>query len=311
MLNTGISICTNEADIVIRQGPNEIKEQRELALASMKYVLTDICDLKRSFFSLGFHLYEIAEMKYYEDFGYGSMLEFCEANFDMDKSSVSRCIHVYLHVCQRSDDFTRTPLGFIKDQYAMYSYSQLCEMISMDKNMEKCVRPDMTIQEIRDLKRSVPFSASFVRDFLIEIMCCDRFSRDDCEKQMKEYGSRYHFRSGSFCGGAIKSYSFKPGCLSINDSGFFKFSNYLNRYESEYSFSVATSQPSILNLEQLRRLSGAALSAHLKKVIPVGTVSFILCDSDGVVIHKDACDVLLNDGLHVVFRLCGNLDDQD
>ena len=71
-----------------------LREERELARASVKYILTDMSDIRRSFIRLGFHLYEFERMHYYEDFGYTSIVEFAEKNLGLSKTQVSIKIYI-------------------------------------------------------------------------------------------------------------------------------------------------------------------------------------------------------------------------
>ena len=94
-------------------------------------------------------------MKYYEDFGYDNFYDFVDANFHMDKSAVSRCINVFLKFSRRTEN--DLPQMFIDDSYSKYSYSQLCEMLPMDEEQIKQIKPEMTIAAIREKKKEWKF----------------------------------------------------------------------------------------------------------------------------------------------------------
>ena len=123
----------------------------EDALHSLGYLKRDISDIKTYYIRLGFHLDEFRRFGYYEDFGFSDLYEFCASNLGLDKSAVSRCINVWSNYC-RVDGYTRTM--FLDDRYSNYSYSQLCEMLSLTSDQRKRVLPDMTIKDIRDFKKS-------------------------------------------------------------------------------------------------------------------------------------------------------------
>ena len=123
----------------------------EDALHSLGYLKRDISDIKTYYIRLGFHLDEFRRFGYYEDFGFSDLYEFCASNLGLDKSAVSRCINVWSNFC-RVDGYTRTM--FLDDRYSNYSYSQLCEMLSLTSDQRKRVLPDMTIKDIRDFKKS-------------------------------------------------------------------------------------------------------------------------------------------------------------
>lgn len=99
-MQNDVSICTRDDDLDIKYGMIGFGEERELARASVRYILSDMNDIRKSFIRLGFHLSEMQDMKYYEDFGYCSLEEFAEVNLGMDKSNVYRYIRVYENFCQ-------------------------------------------------------------------------------------------------------------------------------------------------------------------------------------------------------------------
>lgn len=138
-------------------------EERELARASFGYIKTDISDIKNRYISLGFHLHEALAMKYYQDFGYADFYEFCEKNFQMDKSAVSRSINLWKEFADY-DEKARSRKIFIDEKYRKYSYSQLCEMLSLDEKKRKNITPDMTVKQIREKKKEWKKKKSLVQD---------------------------------------------------------------------------------------------------------------------------------------------------
>lgn len=148
-----ISSITKENEIDVIYGMMNLREERELARSSVKYILTDMSDIRRCFIRLGFHLYEFERLKYYEDFGYSSIAEFAEKNLGLSKSQVSIYKNIYLEFGD-NDGHSAVPKMYLADQYKEYSYSQLREMLPMNKNQRKQVKPDMTIEQIRAIKKS-------------------------------------------------------------------------------------------------------------------------------------------------------------
>ena len=155
-MNGNVDLTTDEKKLEVVYGsenPSGSRKSEEAdARHSLRYILSDLSDLKRSFIRLGFHLYEFRMYAFYYVFGYLSMEDFCEANLGLSKSAVSRLINVYLEF-SKVQDYTRTM--FLDEKYQDYSYSQLCEMLNMTDEQRRQVRPDMTVKEIRDLKKNV------------------------------------------------------------------------------------------------------------------------------------------------------------
>lgn len=158
MIN-GVNISTNEKELDIKYGLIDFGPERELARAGVKYILTDMNDIRKSYIKLGFHLSEFERMEYYKDFGYASLQEFCDANIGLDKSAVSRCIGVFrtfnasLDSRYRNGTITKGSAMELGTCWKDFSYSQLCEMLSLDEKTRELVKPEMTIKQIRELKK--------------------------------------------------------------------------------------------------------------------------------------------------------------
>lgn len=164
-MQNGVTLSTKEDELVIKYGPNMDRRkklryvERQDARTSLKYILSDLNDIRKYYMRLGFHLEEFRKNNYYIDFGYFTFDDFCEDNFGLDKSAVSRCINVY-RAFNASNSVTyengikqRGAAIELSEEWNEYSYSQLCEMVSMDDVQRKQVTPDMTIKQIRELKK--------------------------------------------------------------------------------------------------------------------------------------------------------------
>lgn len=152
-MQNNITISTNEKDLNVTYGMINFHSEREQARTSLKYILSDVNDIRKSYIRLGFHLHEFDRLKYYEDFGFPTLSEFCEVNLGLDKSAVSRCISVFWEFAKINDNITQSRTMFLDDKYENFSYSQLCEMVSMTADQRELVKPEMTIKQIRELKK--------------------------------------------------------------------------------------------------------------------------------------------------------------
>lgn len=129
---------------------SDSEKPSESALNSLKYIYTDITDIKKSYIRLGFHLSEFNRCKYYLEFGFGSISEMAEANFGMDKGAVSRCIGVFRRFCQKQGHSCKM---MIDDRFKDFSYSQLLEMLPLDDDVIRKITPDMSVRQIREFKK--------------------------------------------------------------------------------------------------------------------------------------------------------------
>lgn len=150
-----VNISTNENDIVVVLG-NDMKvpeKYSDLSLASVKYVHSDLNDLQHSYIRLGFHLRELLLCHYHHQFGYFDFYNFCAANFGLDRSTVYRLMEVSKEFSRKNDNMHCSPTMFIDDRYKDYSYSQLCEMLPLSLDQRKQIKPNMTVKQIRELKK--------------------------------------------------------------------------------------------------------------------------------------------------------------
>ncbi len=158
-------LATKESEIlerIIYGDPDMLDcEPRPEALGSVKYLCTDLTDIRRYYIRLGFHLEEFGRCGYYRDFGYDNLYDFCENNLGLDKSAVSRCINVYLEFNASAET---KYIGNTKssgcamelaDRWKNYSYTQLCEMLPLSDEDRKKILPDMTVKQIREFKKEL------------------------------------------------------------------------------------------------------------------------------------------------------------
>ena len=155
-------LTTNDYDIEVYFGDKKFRDTpRKEAYGHVKYLYTDLTDIRKYYIRLGFHLDEFARHSYYTDFGYVTLEDFCQSNLGLDKSAVSRCIGVYREFNAKDDQ--KSGSGIISKGCAMelsekwqdYSYTQLCEMLPLSSDQRENVSPDMTIKQIRDYKKSL------------------------------------------------------------------------------------------------------------------------------------------------------------
>lgn len=152
-MQDNVSICTKEKDLVVKYGDGYHGQDREAAWGSYKYILTDMNDIRKSFIRLGYHLAEMQRNRYYEDFGYQTLEDFAVANLGMDKSNVYRYIRVFEKFS--ADNGYHQKTLYLDDKWKDYSFSQLVEMCNMSSDQREVCTPDMTIKQLREIKKAV------------------------------------------------------------------------------------------------------------------------------------------------------------
>lgn len=109
------------------------------------YIYDDLENVKNNFIDIGFRLYEANNYKYYEKFGYESIVDFAEHLFGLKKSTTYSLMNVYARFGSRMK---------LLPEYKKYSQSQLTEMCSLPEYLVKYVTADMTVQDIKDYKKA-------------------------------------------------------------------------------------------------------------------------------------------------------------
>jgi hypothetical protein len=197
-------------------------ETRELAEGSFEYITRDVEDIKRSFIRLGFHLAECKDMGYYHDYGYDNFYEFVDKNFQMDSSEVSRCINVFMTFSQKSDTYENSHLMYLDDKYREYSYSQLKEMLPLDEKKRQQVKPEMTIKQIRALKKEWSGKTEKVATSQQpkEIFCTS-FPHIVCN--IEEIKKKHFLKNGNIegCAGCCKCCTKAKTCKYVCGIGFY------------------------------------------------------------------------------------------
>lgn len=156
------SLMTKDSDIDVVLGDFTFDgDPRAEAYGSLKYLYTDLTDIRKYYIRLGFHLQEFKMHEYYKDFGYLTLEEFCDVNLGLDKGAVSRCINVYLQFNASHDVNVSAGCKSIgcamdlSERWKDYSYTQLCEMLPLSDEDRKKITPDMTVKQIREYKKSL------------------------------------------------------------------------------------------------------------------------------------------------------------
>lgn len=152
-----VNITTNTDLLQIQYGMINFGEERPLARNSVKYIYSDLNSIRTDYIRLGFHLSEFENQEYYKDFGFSTFSEFVEKNIPMDKGTVSRCINVFREFCEKRTDYSGTLISrsnCLDNKYKEYSYSQLCEMLSMTEETRQQIKPEMTVKQIREIKKA-------------------------------------------------------------------------------------------------------------------------------------------------------------
>lgn len=104
-------------------------------------------NLKMNFIAAGYYLKYIRDHEQFREDGYESIWEFAEDNYGIKKSTASRWMAM-------NDKFSRdgnSPI--LAEEYRGFEKSQLQEMLYLDDKQMETVTPDMTVKEIREVRK--------------------------------------------------------------------------------------------------------------------------------------------------------------
>lgn len=129
-----------------RTGMEAAGQQTGLSLAEAEKRIVQ--SAAGSMIEIGYYLKQIRDARLYEEKGYKNIWEYAEAEFGFHKSTASRYM-------TRNDRFSKGGNSpELDERYIGYSKSQLQEMLSLDDEQMGQVTPDMTVGEIRQIRKA-------------------------------------------------------------------------------------------------------------------------------------------------------------
>lgn len=142
MEETGISVVKNTVP--------EKKWYHDVSLEDADtFILSNMKSAVRSVIAIGYYLKCIRDERLYLEAGYVSVWDYAKARYGFSKSNAKRYM-------DRNDKFSvdgNSPI--LAEEYREYSKSQLQEMLSLDDEQLEQVTPDMTVRQIRELRKPV------------------------------------------------------------------------------------------------------------------------------------------------------------
>ena len=100
-----------------------------------------------NFVKIGYLLKQARDTEILKESGYSGMGEFAKAEYGLDSSTTSR----FIAICDRygAGDDRLLP------EYSEYGYSKLSEMLTLPESVTEAMLPEMTKEEIREVKEEV------------------------------------------------------------------------------------------------------------------------------------------------------------
>ncbi|MCX7748829.1 MAG: hypothetical protein N2645_18365 [Clostridia bacterium] len=113
-------------------------------------------DIANNFVYIGFLLWEVREKKCYLQDGYSSIVDYAQQELGFSKQTT----YNFISVCEKfsATDKEGRPTMHLSLQYKDFSYSQLSEMLSLSPERRRIITSDMTVKQIREVKKEVQTS---------------------------------------------------------------------------------------------------------------------------------------------------------
>ena len=111
----------------------------EILNSSVHIVRIGLKQIVRGFFNVGKTLLELQNNELYKLEGFKNFYDFTFSAFQLSKSHTIRLVNIY----------KRFPI----DGYDKFSFSQLTEMLSLPDYKLASIRPEMTVKQIREIKK--------------------------------------------------------------------------------------------------------------------------------------------------------------
>lgn len=111
------------------------------------FILANCKSLVRNTIAIGYYLKYIRDHKLYLEAGCADIYEYADNRYGLRISAVSRCIKCNTKYSKGGNS------PFIDEQYRNFNKSQLQEMLPMNEEQLAQITPDMTVRQIRELKK--------------------------------------------------------------------------------------------------------------------------------------------------------------
>lgn len=116
----------------------------------------------KQFVYIGFLLWEVKQYEYYYEEGYDNVYQYAEYELGFKRSSTKNFIAICENFCRRDENFKSLPTMFLDDRWSDYQYSQLTEMLSMSPTQKEQTKPNMTVKQLREIKKPQIIEAATV-----------------------------------------------------------------------------------------------------------------------------------------------------
>lgn len=186
---------------------------------------------KHEFVYIGFLLCEVESFGIYREGGFSDIYDYCEVAFGFKRSSTNNFMRIYRKFGEA--------MGLV-ERYRNFSYSQLTEMCSMtDGQLAKC-HPEMSVKQLKEIKRSVPSHMNVISiSDPVQTSGLKEFTvSEELAKRLREVGFTTSAQISSFLIQCLDRFPVTPVCLTpdleISDMGYCSNCNHLCAFDDSF-----------------------------------------------------------------------------
>lgn len=114
---------------------------------SLEIIMDESNKIQKSFVKIGWYLKHIRDNELYLEDGYADINKCAAAQLGYSQSTVSR----FINICEKFSKDHNSPE--LDEKYSGFDKSQMIEMLPLEPEQLKTVTPDMTVKQIRDIKK--------------------------------------------------------------------------------------------------------------------------------------------------------------
>lgn len=153
----------------------------------VKSISSELSKVEKSYLNIAFKLYAVYEKKLYAIENYQTIYDFAKHTFSLARGTCSN----YINIVQQFGEYTvangnvLTYTGKLDPKYEKFSSSKLIAMLGLPEHVLSTISPDMTVAQIKEIKRDYNDSASALEEKPNKDKIIDTTAKD-CEEEPSE-----------------------------------------------------------------------------------------------------------------------------
>ena len=161
MKETVVEKVTNELVKANQKSlPVFTKEEKTLYRRLLKGIDSDITKVQKSYLDIAFKLHQIYNSKLYEIDGFKNIYDLAKTKYGLARGTCSD----YINIIEKFGYFENGVCMSLLPEFKDFSFSQLIPMLSMTEEQRKLISVNMTVREIKEMKRQFEDSNTLIAE---------------------------------------------------------------------------------------------------------------------------------------------------